>query len=52
MDFKGEGDAFGIILSKSKDTYGGFSGSNDKNVTIGLVYKKNETGFLGNELVK
>lgn len=52
MEIKGDGDTFGIILSKFKDSFGGFSGSNEKNVTIGLLYKQNETGFLGTELLK
>ncbi|XP_063696417.1 secernin-3 [Culicoides brevitarsis] len=52
MQINGSGEAFGIILSKPKESYGGVSGSNEKNVTIGLVYNKNESGFQGNELLR
>uniref|UniRef100_A0A336MRA5 CSON003541 protein n=1 Tax=Culicoides sonorensis TaxID=179676 RepID=A0A336MRA5_CULSO len=45
-------NSYGIILSKSNKAWGGLSGSNDKNVTIGLVYRKNESGILGDELLR
>lgn len=43
-----------MILNKPGNVWGGDSGSNDKKVTIGLTYVKDESGdeILGTDMVR